>query len=130
MKKLLALSLVVLMLLATGCTADLSDTNSTASTTTTTEATTTTTETTTTTTTTTTILPTIVTTKLDDIVITMAPTTITQATQSGEQLVWIPTRGGTKYHNNNTCSQMIEPMEVTLSYALEEGFTACKRCYG
>ena len=127
MKKLLALSLVVLMLLATGCTADLSDTNSTASTTTTTEATTTTTETTTTTTT---ILPTIVTTKLDDIVITMAPTTITQPTSAGEQLVWIPTRGGTKYHNDNTCSQMIEPMEVTLSYALEEGFTACKRCYG
>ena len=100
--KLLALTVAALMLMSGLCGCSVLDEALDAASTTTTKATTTTTTT----------------------VIT------TQPTSAGERLVWIPTRGGTKYHNNNTCSQMIEPMEVTLSYALEEGFTACKRCYG
>ena len=130
--KLLALTVTALMLMSglCGCSV-LDEALDAASTTTTTEAVndvTTTEAPTTTTTTTTTRITTTTTTKATTTTTTTVITT--QPTSAGEQLVWIPTRGGTKYHNDNTCSQMIEPMEVTLSYALEEGFTACKRCYG
>jgi hypothetical protein len=45
-------------------------------------------------------------------------------------MVWIPTRGGTKYHKTNTCSNMVEPYDVPVSEAVRLGFTPCKRCYG
>lgn len=44
-------------------------------------------------------------------------------------VVWIPIHGGTKYHNNPSCSNMIDPIAVDLSEALEQGFDACKRCH-
>ena len=47
-----------------------------------------------------------------------------------EQLVWIPTHGGIKYHKNNACSNMIDPDQVTLCQAEQKGFTPCKHCYG
>ena len=39
-----------------------------------------------------------------------------------EQMVWVPTHGGKKYHSKST-------EKVTLSKAKAEGFTACKKCY-
>lgn len=44
-------------------------------------------------------------------------------------MVWIPTNGGTKYHKNAECSNMIDPEHVSLDYARDQGFTPCKRCY-
>lgn len=46
-----------------------------------------------------------------------------------EEMVWIPTHGGKKYHSKSSCSNMKDPEKVTLSEAKAEGFTACKKCY-
>lgn len=54
-------------------------------------------------------------------------TTAVQTISAGkktEQMVWVPTHGGKKYHSN-----MKDPEKVTLSKAKAEGFTACKKCY-
>lgn len=48
---------------------------------------------------------------------------------SKETMVWIPTKGGKKYHTNEGCSNMIDPDHVTLSQAEALGFTPCKRCH-
>lgn len=47
-----------------------------------------------------------------------------------DHMVWIPTNGGTKYHSNQYCSDMENPKQVTEEEAIDQGFTACKRCYG
>ena len=44
-------------------------------------------------------------------------------------MVWIPTNGGTKYHSRSGCSNMENPVQVTLDEAQSRGFTACKRCH-
>ncbi len=44
-------------------------------------------------------------------------------------MVWIPTNGGKRYHNNSSCSGMINPRKVDLGEARYLGFTACGRCY-
>ena len=44
-------------------------------------------------------------------------------------MVWIPTKGGKKYHSHSGCSNMEGPREVTISEAESLGFDACKRCY-
>lgn len=44
-------------------------------------------------------------------------------------MVWIPTRGGEKYHCKSTCSGMIDPDYVTLEYAISHGYDQCKVCY-
>lgn len=44
-------------------------------------------------------------------------------------LVWVPTNGGTKYHSKSSCSKMKDPMQVTKETAIENGYTACKKCY-
>jgi predicted small secreted protein len=46
-----------------------------------------------------------------------------------ETMVWIPTRGGTKYHTHAGCSNMDDPEKVTQSEAESRGFTPCKRCH-
>lgn len=64
-------------------------------------------------------------------------TEVTNATESvqeypdGEQetMVWIPTKGGTKYHSKENCSGMDNPDHVTQSQAEQRGFTPCKKCY-
>ena len=53
----------------------------------------------------------------------------TAAGKKTEQMVWVPTHGGKKYHSKSTCSNMKDPEKVTLSKAKAEGFTACKKCY-
>ena len=44
-------------------------------------------------------------------------------------MVWIPTKGGTKYHSRSSCSSMDNPAQVTIDEAKSRGFTPCKRCY-
>lgn len=58
---------------------------------------------------------------------TAVPTTM--PTEPKEEMVWIPTNGGTKYHRSPSCSSMSNPDYVTISHATERGFTPCKRCY-
>lgn len=61
------------------------------------------------------------------------PTTVTtqKTTQvkPQETMVWIPTKGGKRYHCVSDCSGMEDPRYVTISEAIEEGFTPCGRCY-
>lgn len=45
-------------------------------------------------------------------------------------LVWVPVKGGTKYHSRASCSNMEDPMQVTVDHATANGYTPCKRCYG
>lgn len=51
------------------------------------------------------------------------------APEQGENLVWIPTNGGTKYHTSAKCCNMKNPIQVTLETALANGFTPCKHCH-
>ena len=44
-------------------------------------------------------------------------------------LVWVPTKGGTKYHTSPLCSNMIDPIQVSIETALANGYTPCKRCH-
>lgn len=46
-----------------------------------------------------------------------------------ETMVWIPTKGGTKYHSRSNCSNMEDPEQVTQKEAETRGFTPCKRCH-
>lgn len=46
-----------------------------------------------------------------------------------EAMVWIPTKGGTKYHTYAGCSNMKDPEQVTQSEAESRGFTPCKKCH-
>ncbi|MBQ2244875.1 MAG: hypothetical protein II320_03435 [Oscillospiraceae bacterium] len=46
-----------------------------------------------------------------------------------DQMVWIPTNGGKKYHSRSDCSKMKDPERVTVSEAEALGFTACKKCW-
>ena len=48
---------------------------------------------------------------------------------TGEQMVWIP-RTGSKYHSDASCSNMVDPTEVPLATAENDGYTACEKCYG
>lgn len=44
-------------------------------------------------------------------------------------LVWVPVKGGTKYHSRQGCSGMEDPMQVTVETAEANGYTACKKCF-
>lgn len=44
-------------------------------------------------------------------------------------MVWIPTKGGKKYHSNSFCSNMNGPRQVTERDASAQGFTPCKKCH-
>jgi hypothetical protein len=46
-----------------------------------------------------------------------------------ETMVWIPTKGGTKYHSRSSCSGMDDPDQVTVTDAVARGFTKCKKCW-
>ena len=49
--------------------------------------------------------------------------------ETGENLVWVPTNGGKKYHTKSTCSKMIDPIQVTIETATANGYGPCGRCY-
>lgn len=44
-------------------------------------------------------------------------------------LVWVPTNGGTKYHTHSGCSNMEDPIQVSIETAKRNGYEACGRCY-
>ena len=50
-------------------------------------------------------------------------------TDTEEVMVWIPTNGGTKYHDNSKCSNMKNPKLVSIEYAVFQGFEPCQKCY-
>lgn len=52
----------------------------------------------------------------------------TQPDTEGD-LVWIPTKGGTKYHSRANCSGMKDPIQVTREHAEANGYTPCKKCH-
>lgn len=60
---------------------------------------------------------------------TETPTEAPAETEPQEEMVWIPTKGGKKYHSSSSCSGMDDPEHVTISQAKARGFTPCKRCY-
>ncbi len=47
----------------------------------------------------------------------------------GGSMVWIPTKGGKKFHDNPNCSNMKGPAYVSEQTARARGFTPCKKCY-
>ena len=55
--------------------------------------------------------------------------TIPEYSETVGNLVWVPVNGGTKYHSKSSCSNMIEPIQVSIETAIQNGFTACKRCH-
>ena len=55
--------------------------------------------------------------------------TTTASSETEGQLVWIPTKGGKKYHSKSSCSNMDNPNHVTIETAKAKGFTPCKKCY-
>lgn len=55
--------------------------------------------------------------------------TIPDAEEEGDDLVWVPVNGGTKYHKSASCSKMKNPMQVTRETAIANGYEPCKRCY-
>lgn len=52
-----------------------------------------------------------------------------EVSESISHMVWVPTNGGKKYHTSSKCSNMKDPKQVSLSTAIAEGFTPCKRCH-
>lgn len=52
----------------------------------------------------------------------------TEAPSISEAMVWI-SKTGTKYHSKSSCSNMKNPSQVTKSYAVANGYTACKTCH-
>lgn len=44
-------------------------------------------------------------------------------------MVWIPTKGGVKYHSDPECSNMIDPEYVSVTEAALKGFTPCTKCH-
>jgi len=53
----------------------------------------------------------------------------TETPSGNTAMCWIPTNGGTKYHTKSGCSNMEDPIQVTVNEAQARGFTACKRCH-
>jgi len=53
----------------------------------------------------------------------------TETPSGSTAMCWIPTNGGKKYHTYSGCSNMIDPIQVTINEAQVMGLTACKRCH-
>lgn len=55
--------------------------------------------------------------------------TVPAAEETEGDLVWVPTNGGTKYHSKAGCSNMKNPMQVSVETAIANGYEPCKKCY-
>lgn len=55
--------------------------------------------------------------------------TVPDHEEAGPNLVWVPTNGGKKYHTGPGCSNMEDPMQVSVETAEANGYTPCKRCH-
>lgn len=51
------------------------------------------------------------------------------APEQGDNLVWVPVNGGTKYHSYSGCSKMKNPRQVSRETAEANGFTPCSKCW-
>lgn len=58
-----------------------------------------------------------------------ATVTVPKEEETVGNLVWIPTNGGTKYHSRAGCSNMNNPIQVSVETAEARGFTPCRRCH-
>ncbi len=59
-----------------------------------------------------------------------APQTQPSAAEPQGAMVWIAGSGeGTKYHSRSGCSNMKNPVQISLADAQRMGYTPCKRCY-
>ena len=58
-----------------------------------------------------------------------AHVTVPNEEETEGQTVWVPTNGGTKYHSKSTCSNMKDPIRVSLETAEQNGYTPCARCH-
>ena len=56
-------------------------------------------------------------------------TSLKEAPKKTGGSVWIPTKGGSKYHSSKNCSNMNGPHSVSLSEAQRLKYTPCKKCY-
>lgn len=71
---------------------------------------------------------------LDEVVPSLTPTPTKKPkeetkAEDKEEMVWIPTKGGDRYHRRESCSKMVDPEYVTKKEAKERGFTSCGICY-
>lgn len=55
--------------------------------------------------------------------------TVPKQEESVGVLVWVPTHGGKKYHTKSSCSNMKDPMQVTIETAQSNGYGPCSKCY-
>lgn len=55
--------------------------------------------------------------------------TVPDEAETEGDLVWVPVNGGTKYHSRAGCSNMKDPIQVSLDTAIENGYTPCGRCH-
>ena len=61
---------------------------------------------------------------------TEAPAPQPAAAEPQGQMVWIASSGnGTKYHNDPGCSNMKNPLEISITDAQARGYEPCKKCY-
>lgn len=61
---------------------------------------------------------------------TEAPAPQPAAAEPQGQMVWIASSGnGTKYHNDPGCSNMKNPLEISITDAQARGYGPCKKCY-
>lgn len=58
-----------------------------------------------------------------------AKVTVPESEEDKGDLVWVPVNGGTKYHSKKSCSNMKDPIQVSIETAIKNGYTACKRCH-
>lgn len=54
-------------------------------------------------------------------------TTKSSKVNSSTKYVWVP-RSGKKYHYKKSCSNMRNPSKITKKKAIQQGYTACKKC--
>lgn len=52
----------------------------------------------------------------------------TTPSQTSTQMVWIP-KSGSRYHKTSSCSNMKNPVHVTLQTAQSGGYSKCSKCW-
>ena len=46
-----------------------------------------------------------------------------------QQTVWVSRYFGMRYHSTPDCSRVIDPVQISLEEAEQEGYSRCSRCY-
>ena len=50
-------------------------------------------------------------------------------TAAPQQTVWVSRYFGMRYHSTPDCSRVIDPVQISLEEAEQEGYSRCSRCY-